>query len=126
MVEYVQKKIVPERTARWAIEKYGVYNLHSGVTTNMAEGFNTVLKRFLKWREVPLDTLVHCLQELQNYYLSEIQRAMCGVGQYRLMQEFHHYQHPEDECVGVPVMSPEDIAKNSLLQEGQIAIKVSQ
>ena len=93
MVEYVQKKIVPERTARWAIEKYGVYNLHNGVTTNMAEGFNAVLKRFLKWKEIPLDTLVHCPQELQHYYLIKIQRAMCGVGQYRLMQEFHYNHH---------------------------------
>ena len=86
----------------------------------------TYLYVLVKWREVPLDPLVHCLQELQTYYHSEIQRAMCGVGQNRLMQEFHHYQHPEDECVGVPVMSPEDISKNSLLQEGQIAIEVSQ
>ena len=66
LVEYVKSKLVPERTAQWAIAKYGVYSLHSGVTTNMAEGFNTVLKQFLKWKEVPLDTLVHCLQELQT------------------------------------------------------------
>ena len=86
MVEHMQTKLVPEKTARWAIEEYRVYNIHSGVTTNMAEGFNTVMKRFLKWKEVPLDLLIHSLQELQTYYANEIQRAMCGIGQYHLLQ----------------------------------------
>jgi hypothetical protein len=83
MVDHMQTKLVPHKTARWAIEKHGVYNVHSGVTTNIAEGFNTVMKRFLKWKEVPLDMLIHSLQQLQTYYLNEIQRAMCGIGQYR-------------------------------------------
>ena len=86
LVDHVQSNVIPVRTARWAIEKYGVYNLHSSVTTNMAEGFNTVLKHFLRWKEVPLDMLVHCLQELQTYYLNKIQRDMCGIDQYRLMK----------------------------------------
>ena len=92
LVQHVQTKIVPERTAHWAIEKYGVYNLRSGVTTNMSEGFNTVIKQFLTWKEVPVDILVHSLQELLSYYLDEIQRATCGLGQYRLKKEFSHYQ----------------------------------
>jgi hypothetical protein len=112
MVEHMQTKLVPEKTARWAIEKYRVYNIHSGVTTNMAEGFNTVMKRFLKWKEVPLDLLIHSLQELQTYYANEIQRAMCGIGQYHLLKEFSHYQRPVDECVGVPTCCFDDIAKD--------------
>lgn len=125
MVEHVQSKIVPERTAQWAIEKYGVYNLHSGVTTNMSEGFNTVIKRFLKWKEVPVDVLVHSLQELQSYHLNEIQRAMCGLGQYHLRKEFPHYQRSADECISVPASCPDDIMKNLQLPTLQEKLEVS-
>ena len=117
MVEYIQTKLVPQRIARWAIERHQVYNVRSGVTTNMSEGFNTVIKRFLKWKEVPLDMLVHSLSELQTYYLNEIQRAICGLGQYRLTEEFHHYQQPADEYVGIPASYPDEIVSKLLERE---------
>ena len=115
---------MPERTARWAIEKYGVYNLRSGVTTNMSEGFNTVIKRFLTWKEVPVDVLVHSLQELQSYYLNEIQRAMCGLAQYCL-KEFSVYQQPAGECINTPVPCPDDIMENLQLPTLQGKLEVS-
>ena len=66
---------------------------------------------------MPLDMIVHCLQELQTYYLNEIQRAMCGFGEYRLMKEFHHLQRPADECVGVPAHCFDDIVTDVVAKQ---------
>ena len=122
MVEYIQKKIVPERTAQWAIEKYGVYNLHSGVTTNMAEGFNTVLKRFLKWKEIPLDTLVHCLQDQESKWDPE-----SHVWSWTIPSDARVPSLPSSWrwVCWCPCNISRRHSKNLLLQEGQIAIKVS-
>ena len=75
--------------------------------------------------EVPVYVLVHSLQELQTYYLNEIQRAMCGLGQYRLRKEFSHYQQPADECISIPVSCPDDIMKNLQIQTQEEMLEVS-
>jgi len=43
---------------RWILERFGVYNLFSGITTNQAEGFNTMLKQYQHWVEAPVDAIV--------------------------------------------------------------------
>ena len=65
-----------------------MYSPLSGVTTNQSEGFNTVLKQYQQWKEVPIDSLVHGLYHLQLYYHNEVQRGYCGLGQYQLKAEF--------------------------------------
>jgi len=55
-----------------------VYHPHSGVTTNQSEGFNSTLKRLQRWREVPVDTIVYSLYNLQAYFNNEIQRGLSG------------------------------------------------
>ena len=34
---------------------HDVYNPLNGITTNQAEGFKAMLKRFQNWKEAPLD-----------------------------------------------------------------------
>lgn len=60
------------------LESYGVYNPFSGVTNNQAESFNAVLKQIQRWREVPIDSIVLALYNLQAYYNNEIQRGFAG------------------------------------------------
>lgn len=63
---------------RWILEKAGVYNPLSGVTTNQSEGFNCVLKRLQSWREVSVDAAVMALYHLQAFYVNESQRGLSG------------------------------------------------
>ena len=54
------------------------FNL-SGVTTNQSEGFNTVLKQYQQWKEVPVDSLVHGLYRLQLYHHNEVQQSLVNI-----------------------------------------------
>ena len=38
---------VTSTIGRWILERFGVYNSFSGITTNQAEGFNTLVKAIL-------------------------------------------------------------------------------
>ena len=49
---------------RWVLEKLGIYNPYSGITTNQSEGFNTVLKYLQHWKEAPVDAIVPSLYHL--------------------------------------------------------------
>ena len=50
---------------RWNLEAYGLYNPLSGVTTNQAEGFNSLLKRLQGWKEIPVDSAIYSLFQLK-------------------------------------------------------------
>jgi len=47
---------VDQSIGRWILESVRAYNPLSGVTTNQCEGFNTVLKQYQRWKEVPVDS----------------------------------------------------------------------
>ena len=64
---------VDKSIERWILESMRAYNPLSGVTTKQSEGFNTVLKQYQRWKEVPVDSLVHGLHRLQQYHYIEIQ-----------------------------------------------------
>ena len=57
---------------RWVLEEVKIYSPLSGVTTNQSEGFNTLLKQYQRWKEIPVNSLVHGLYRLQRYYYNEI------------------------------------------------------
>ena len=50
-------------SAKWKLKELNLSNPYSGITNNSSEG--TVIKRLMKWKEVPLDTAVLCLSYLQ-------------------------------------------------------------
>jgi hypothetical protein len=74
----IHEKVKRNAVGRWNLEKYGIYHPLSGVTSNQSEGFNSVLKRFQGWREVPVDTGILTLYYLQVYYWNEWQRGLAG------------------------------------------------
>ena len=80
--QYYWKEIhpsVPEQVGRWVLEPLHLYNPYSGITNNMSEGLNRVMKDFQSWKEAPLDTVVFALYQLQVYYSNEIKRGFAGI-----------------------------------------------
>ena len=72
--EYYAKIVsfqIDKSIGRWVLESVDVYNPLSGVTSNQSEGFNTVLKQYQHWKEVPIDSLVYGLYRLQQHYYNE-------------------------------------------------------
>lgn len=72
---------------RGAIAKYGIFNSYSGVTTNPSENLNSTIKTVVVQ---PNSTLYGCVNGLhiwQNRLASDINRAVVGLGDFRLKQE---------------------------------------
>ena len=77
-----------KHSANCILKKSNLFNPYSGITNNTSEGMNTVIKCLMKWKEAPLDTVVLCLNYLQNYYWNEILRAFCDMGNYAFKENF--------------------------------------
>ena len=93
------------------MRKLGVYNSYSGVTTNQAEGFNTMLKQYQHWKEAPVDAIILGLYYLQVFYYNEMQRGLSGLGTFCLRSKFTSLLRPADEVVSLKSYSPEEIVQ---------------
>ena len=90
--EYYTKHIHPDvdqRVGRWQLESLGVYT-YSGVTTNMAESINKVVKALQNWKEAPVDAMLMALYQLQQYHHNEMERGLAGIGEYHLKPKYIH------------------------------------
>ena len=72
----------------WSIDEKCPYDPLNGITTNISEGFNFLLKDFQSWQEVPLDCIVMSLKMLQGYYSEESRRGKSGLGNYSLKDKY--------------------------------------
>jgi len=81
----------------------------TGITTNKAEGFNTMLKQYQNWMEAPVDTIVLGLYHLHVFYYNEVQRGLSSLNTYSLQPEFSSLLRPADEAVNPTAYSPEEI-----------------
>jgi len=61
-------------------------------TNNLSESLNFVIKQFLDWKELPLDTLVLKLVELQCNHLVELHRGINQMGNYRLKNAYKTFE----------------------------------
>ena len=68
-----QKDKIMRCATRYNIEPWSLYNPSSGVTNTVAESLNTVIKRLLDWKEVPIDCLCLSLYYLLTFYFADIQ-----------------------------------------------------
>ena len=126
-LEYFQvnKGDLMKFAARYNIEPWNIYNPNSGVTNNVAESLNTVIKRFLDWNQLPVDSLCLSLYYLQTLYFAEIQRGMIGVGQYKLRKEFQALQQAPEDLRIPKSYAPEEIVDTVKMQL-QDPLKVNQ
>ena len=81
-----------------------------GWCNNGNESINASLKRAVEWRQVPVVGLVEKLEELSNYEHKEIQRMLCGRGEFHLskicrnlrfqsVQDYHACRNKEKEIL---------------------------
>jgi hypothetical protein len=119
-VSYFQKleKDILKHCGKWVIDKYQhLYDPFSGVTNNPCESMNAVIKRLNKFKELPVDCFVLSMFYLQNYYITEFQRGLAGIGNFQLKTEFLHARIPKDEiCIPKYVIKPEDIVKHVMAE----------
>ena len=48
----------PKNSVRWVLEAAEIYDLYSGITNNIVEGMNSVIKRLNEWKEATIDAAV--------------------------------------------------------------------
>ena len=67
------------------------------MTTNTSESFNCLMKRFIEWKERPIDSLCLALYNLSKTFIMEIIRGRYGRGEYTIREEFRkNYNLVED------------------------------
>lgn len=90
-LQYFESKLksnILEKRGRWILSDLGIYTTGSGVTTNVSESMNTILKRLTQWKEVTLEHMVLAFYFLQTFYLKEVLRGRCGTGNYHVKVEY--------------------------------------
>ena len=104
------KQDLTSYAGKWILQPLHLYTPHSGITNNISESMNAVLKRLMDWKEVPVDSAVLSFCFLQNYYHNEMLRGMCTTGQYRLRPHFANCsQDPSNIDFKSDIISPQDI-----------------
>ena len=100
-VEYFQShlEVAVKKSATFSLRKLGLGI--SEITNNPAESFNATLKRMLDWKQVRLEKMLFSEFQLTKYYLNEILRGHCNIGNYHLQSnktasKLEHVNFPED------------------------------
>lgn len=107
MVDYYQSEI------KFVVEPLGLYDPYSGVTNNVSKSMNDLIKDLMKWKDVPVDVMVMCLQQLQNYFLSEIRRSFAAIGNYTLNKDYESVAcDPEELVLPKNICDPKDIVQH--------------
>ena len=113
MVEYFNSELksdIMKHSAKFVLAPLGLYDPFSGITNNISESMNCVMKDLLDWKEVPVDVIVLCFQMLQNYYLAEVRRGFGGIGTYTLTPRYSSSAcDPEDIVLPSGICDPQDI-----------------
>ena len=79
------------------MEEHDIYNPYSGVTTNISEGFNNIIKWVNSHKKLPVDNMVLSLFYLQNSTYAEVLRGRAGLGNFSLKDEYQFAAlEPED------------------------------
>ena len=79
------------------IESNKIFNPYSGVTTNISEGFNTLIKWVNNHKKLPVDNMILSLFYLQNAIYCEVLRGRANLGNYKLKSEFEYVAVPPEE-----------------------------
>ena len=98
-------------SGKWVLDEVGICGARNGITNNISEGMNTLLKKLASWPGIPTDAVVTALYFLQRYKYNEILRGRLRVGDFQL-KEIHHLDQvlePSDVTMPTPVCTPEQI-----------------
>ena len=68
-----------------------------GVTTNLSECFNWLMKDLNNWQDRPILCVVLLFRFLQQYYICEIKRGLAGVGNFTVREEYMEHKIAIDQ-----------------------------
>jgi hypothetical protein len=103
-------KYIGTKIGRVVLERLNVYDKNSGITQNMSEGFNTVMRRVHEWEEVSIDMSVLILYHLQSFYINNINLGFGDQGDYYLLKdEFPHLALARENIIIEKVLPPEEL-----------------
>ena len=107
------KNELKEKACKYLLEDLDIFDPYSGITNNISEGFNTVFKHLLGWKHVPMDSIALSFYYLQQFYISEIIRGFCDVGDFQIRNE-HRFRLRDPSTVEIPqnAVSPDEIVKH--------------
>ena len=98
--------------AKFVLEPLDLYDPFSGITNNVSESRNDLIKDLLEWKEVSVDTLALCFYQLQNYFLTEIRRGFAGIGNYKLKAQYQSITcEPDEILLPKNLCNPKDIVQ---------------
>jgi hypothetical protein len=107
---------------RWILEDLNIYDPYSGVTNNIVESMNSLIKRLTDWKEKPLDSIALSFYYLQNYYVNELLRGFCGLGNLTLKHRHRSAQMDRNHVVfPTNICHPDEIVE---LVKGELATAI--
>ena len=101
---------ITKKAGRWILSSFEGYFPNSGITTNSSESFDATSKRVFNHQEVKIDQTVLSLYFLQNYYLKEIMRGYCNLGEWNL-KLFHLRKLISNVDFPKDAISPDEVAR---------------
>jgi hypothetical protein len=111
-VDYFSTTVTPNlpRFASWELQDKVPLHPETGITTNLSEGMNFLIKDLMSWKEVPEDVILLSMRHLQQYYICESLRGKAGLGTYELRGKYIKFHVPVDE-INLPFTysNPQDI-----------------
>jgi hypothetical protein len=103
VLEHFNKFVSPSiqyHSGKWVIEEYpGMFYPYSGITNNLSESMNAVLKRENDWKELPVDLLALGFYYIQNFENYEILHGRSGMGNYHLKAELKRAFIPTSDLI---------------------------
>ena len=114
VLEHFNKFVSPSiqyHSGKWVIEEYPeMFDPYSGITNNLSESMNAVLKRENDWKELPVDLLALGFYYIQNFENYEILRGRSGMGNYHLKAELKRaFIPPSDLTLPKRVVCPDEV-----------------
>ena len=82
--------------AKWNLMKYKIGN-DNGITNNMSESINKLIKSYVHFRESTCDEFIAKMKCLQDALLFELQRGFADEGNYQLKREHRHRRRNKGE-----------------------------
>ena len=106
----------------WILEDLNIYDPYSGVTNNIVESMNSLIKRLIDWKEKPLDSIALSFYYLQNYYVNELLHGFCGLGNLTLKHRHRSAQMDRNHVVfPTNICHPDEIVE---LVKGELATAI--
>ena len=106
------------RAARWILVKYGVGN-ENGVTNNICESMNSLIKSFANRKEQFCDKFIVMMHRLQEGFLMSILRGFCGLGDLHLKARYQNHTRNPQNVSWPKCLSPDElVAQIKATEEG--------